>query len=887
TALANMTAAFTTNNEKFKAVETEVLELLKQFAALQQRFVELMAEFTGHQPLLAVIETMGLENGRQSGLLPAAADALAEALSSESAVASVLHRIDPSWLLEHGVHLAPPALLEQTAAQLEGFLDSGESELKISGWSALNELLARSITERLNDPAAMSAASGEGRRGLGLLAAFLAAEEQFLADPQQSRAEWSRDELIAQAVARAPGLAPGGYLGSEDGSLLVLVVQPSDADDSLPALRRLVDAVRSRAAEIERAHPGVRVALTGNPALVVDEMAAVRNDTLKTSGLAASGVAILALLAFRWRSHAILALLALGVGVGWAWGAVRLEVGYLNMITSSFLSTLIGVGIAYAIHPISEYELEGAHTRDARNAVRGAFHCTGAAVIVSAVTTAGAFLAILLMDFRGFAEMGLVAGIGVLLCLVATLTVLPALLTIVGRYRQGHISNRARQARLAAVDRLWVDTLARLVCRDPLLVFALSVLATAASVWAAWGLRFDLDILELLPAGTESRVYLEQVIERAELTPHYNMVVADDLSTLRDMRERASAQPEIARFESILGLLPQDPERTRRALEKLRPTVVRLRFESRVGERGEGFERALGSSLQALEAALSDAGEAAFIAGLGELAAPLEQLRARAERLGSAVAGADAGRVMQWHTAERELVELMRADIDRLLAAIEAPPPTIDELPRELRRRFVTARGRYVAMLHPRDDIFSRLPLRHFNEACRLVAADPIGFPWMFEIMATRITGGFYRAFGVGGLIVLLTLLADFRALRPALLAMIPLAVGVIWLLGLMRLVGLNFNLANLVALPLVLGVGIDNGVHVIHRLRLEGEAGITTVLRHTGRAILIASLTTMIGFGSLAFASHRGIASLGMVLLLGVGTSLIAATVLLPNLLL
>ena len=110
--------------------------------------------------------------------------------------------------------------------------------------------------------------------------------------------------------------------------------------------------------------------------------------------------------------------------------------------------------------------------------------------------------------------------------------------------------------------------------------------------------------------------------------------------------------------------------------------------------------------------------------------------------------------------------------------------------------------------------------------------------------------------------------------------------MGMAWMLGGMRLLGLSFNFANLVTVPLIIGVGIDNGVHIVHRLRLEGDKGMIVVLRHTGRAILIAGLTTMIGFGSLALASHRGLASLGLVLLMGVGACVVTATVVLPNML-
>src|SRR5262249_35265662 len=132
-------------------------------------------------------------------------------------------------------------------------------------------------------------------------------------------------------------------------------------------------------------------------------------------------------------------LISLAVGVACAFGAVRLELGYLNLITSSFISTLVGLGIVYGIHPVSEYELQGAHTGEPAEAIRKAYRATGAAVTVGAVTTSAAFLSILLMKFRGFAELGLVAGVGVLLCLIAAMVTLPALLLVHGRWRAARL----------------------------------------------------------------------------------------------------------------------------------------------------------------------------------------------------------------------------------------------------------------------------------------------------------------------------------------------------------------------------------------------------------------------------------------------------------------
>ena len=235
-----------------------------------------------------------------------------------------------------------------------------------------------------------------------------------------------------------------------------------------------------------------------------------------------------------------------------------------------------------------------------------------------------------------------------------------------------------------------------------------------------------------------------------------------------------------------------------------------------------------------------------------------------------------AARLAAW--ARRALADLKSA------AAIEIP--TLDRLPAPLHDRFVTRSGRLLGILQPDGQVFDPDFLEAYGDASRRVSAEATGFPLVFRHMARRITSGFYRAVAVGAVLVALILWLDYRDPRSTLLALVPLSIGVLWMLGGMRLLGLSFNFANLVGVPLILGVGIDNGVHVVHRLRLEREAGMQTVLRHTGRAILIASMTTMIGFGSLAFASHRGLASLGVVLLLGVGACLVTSTVVLPNLL-
>ena len=188
--------------------------------------------------------------------------------------------------------------------------------------------------------------------------------------------------------------------------------------------------------------------------------------------------------------------------------------------------------------------------------------------------------------------------------------------------------------------------------------------------------------------------------------------------------------------------------------------------------------------------------------------------------------------------------------------------------------------------LYPQEDLTRPDALRTFVVDCRKVSDAVTGPPVLLYEHSGQIRGGFNQALILGAVLALGILLLDFRRPGYALLAALPTAVGLIWMLGWMGWAGLEFNLANLIAVPLILGVGIDNGAHMMHRFVQEGHQGMTVVLHHTGRAILISSLTTMIGFGSLALASHRGMASMGLILFFGVASCLITSTLLLPCLL-
>ncbi len=834
----------------------------------QVRWEQILEEYKGSEALIVCVEAV--DPDRTPAEHRRFVDALARSMGSDPAVDHVFHRFDVGWFVDRWPHFVDAAAFEIVTSVAE----SERELLEVFGsgnLARLNDAIASRISSGL--ARGMEADPRRARLVVDALVELLQRQRRFFESPEAVSDAWAAISLES--------LFADGYAATDDGSVLFALVIPRDVDDSLPARRGLIRNMRDKIDGISREFPGFAVGFTGTAAMSVEEMDTVRRDTWVTSAVAVFGVGLLTFFVFRWRSHAVLVLLALALGVLWSFGAVYIELGYLNLITSAFVSTLVGVGVAYGIHPVSEYEIAGAHTEDPRRTVAQAYRRTGAAVSTAGLTTSVAFFSILLMRFRGFAELGLVAGIGVLLCLLAAMVSLPAFLLLYGRWR--HARDRKSRGERAGIDRWWVETVTDGICRFPRATVTVALILTATCAWSATGMRFNTNILDLLPRDAESLRYQRKMILESDLSPVFNLVVAEDAADLARMEERALRESSIERFESALKFLPSgDPASTER-IEVLRRLIAGIVLPE---EFVPGDREALLESLRDLEESLDLAAEAAFTAGAADLAGPLERAREAAASSAAIVASADEVAVREWTAAMGVLADRGGEHVERLRAATDSAAPTAESLPPELRRRFFTATGRPLGLLYPVGSVFDPDELSEYVAASLRVSPDAIGFPFMFHKMSRRITAGFYRAVVAGAVLVLLILMLDLRSPRHALYAMFPLAIGLIWTLGLMRWLGFSFNFANLVAVPLIIGVGIDNGVHVVHRVRLEGRKGMRIVLRHTGRAILIASMTTMIGFGSLALASHRGLASLGTMLLLGVGSCFLASTIVLPNLL-
>ena len=233
----------------------------------------------------------------------------------------------------------------------------------------------------------------------------------------------------------------------------------------------------------------------------------------------------------------------------------------------------------------------------------------------------------------------------------------------------------------------------------------------------------------------------------------------------------------------------------------------------------------------------------------------------------------------------KNLFQDYREKISDLKITAHSKPFNINEVTGPFKKRFVGKTGKYLVSVYPRVNIWDREPMEKFLKELRKIDPKVTGNA-VHTYESSRLMQEGYIKGGLYALIaIIIYLSATIKTFRGTLLILLPVVVGGIWTVGLMELIGVKLNLANLVILPLILGIGVVNGIHITHRYREQSDKTVCVLSQSTGQAVVLSSLTTMIGFGSLMVADHQGVFSLGLLLTLGIGACLIASITILPAL--
>lgn len=646
--------------------------------------------------------------------------------------------------------------------------------------------------------------------------------------------------LLLDRVNRTPAALKvdyaSGYFLAGDHSLVLLLAKPKQAATNIDFDKAMFADLEARVADVKKRMAEEedldsadlsRVSFGGGHRIALEDATLIRSDIIANSFSSMAGVLFLFYLAYRRTSAIHLAFLPLGVGLAMTFMFTALALGRLNSATSGFAALLIGLGIDFTIVMYGRY-LEGRHWGlSVAEALDDMGLHSAPAVALGALTTVGTFYAFLATRFVGLKEFGLLTGTGIVFMALSAYLILPALVAIVDR----------KKLPPPAPAWLTFEPLLRLAARKARFFVICAVVLTIASVALLWRLRFDDDVRNLRSPHNTGVTVQEQIAKAFGLSFNAMMIriegkdeeaVLASVNTLAQGLDDLRARGVVSSYESIASLVPPRAAQERSlAWLAARPELCN---PERVAKTLEDALRAQGLVVDAFASGIASMRQALRPAG----PVSLEIWRG---------------------TPVQDLVERsLRSKGDKVATVVNVYSPPGKwrrEAPPELVSLVGTIDGATLAGINT-------------------VAQRLRQMVWRDSVVAGLL----------GLFLVLVILLLDFRRVGDAMLCLLPVMFGVVWTLAIMALIGYPLNFLNVFVITMIIGVGSDYAIHMLHRLQ---EGADLPALAGTARAVVLSALTTIVGFGSLVTTNYPGLQSMGWMASLGVLFSCLGAIIVLP----
>jgi hypothetical protein len=881
----------------------------------RKRFDEVVGKFG--TPFLA---TVVLE-GEDRAALRATADAIAAKLKAappadlrpgddvcgdprfaKRQVRDVFHKVDLKQFEQKGIYYLGLPDLQKIGEGLAAVDRAGQSALP--PLTSLQDALDGIVDGFSQGQAAAGTDEVKDAESVTQLTGALGRLERWLDQPYpEERLGESAAPQLTEEDRR--GVDDLGYLSQGEHPIrMLLFVRPvSDSEDEsdnrcfITAVRTVAHGESARVAR-ETGHP-VRALVTGNPAVVTDEMSMIGRDATRVTLFAGAAIFLLLLLYYRSLRTPILLLVPLLFAIFWTLGLVSITIGRLTLISAYFGGVLLGLGVDYAVQLFQRYNderLAGKSEVDAAAAMLGQ---TGGAILTAAVMTTLAFLGVGLTEFLGFAELGQIVAMAIWMIFLGTMLLLPVLLFLFHKPRRYGMQMQKGLQGLAR------GRLARV------LILSLTVVVVGFGGFSLKDARLDWDANNLLQRNAESVIGI-RALSQTDYSADTVIVTGSTAAELRERVRRlealahgagtaeaddecAAQRPVVARVEwsgRYERLLPEmSPEKVEAVtgLRRHRAFLEKTRREAAAAVANPPAVEP-GKVAEALETIADEAGNIAFDFKESRPDSPLTGaivgLADAAERLAGRIRGADAAAMGQSLQAfQAWLLGQLDDGLGLVLAGLDLDPLQVRALPDDIGVRFRSRDGKaHAAYVYPTGNIGDRKFLPCLVADIERIDPGATGFPMTHYANATEIENSFRSATIYSFLAVLLSLIIYLRNVWHVLVTLVPLLVGTMLVVGVQWLLGWPFNFVNVMALPVLVCTGVDYGVYLVHRYR-EDPAGVEG-FASTSAGVMLCALTTIIGFGFLMISDHVGMWSLGFSISLGIFACYVAAQLAVPALL-
>jgi hypothetical protein len=829
-----------------------------------QVYMKYQQEFPGEDEFAVVVESQSMDLCRQY------VERLAAKLEPETNLfTDIYYKGDMASLGEKALLFAPEEDLKEMESALQTYRPFIEQFTRATNLNSFFGLINRQFR---------TAKREENAENNALISAIPAL---------QRIVEQASVSLSLPGVPVSPGvdaLFGGGQEAQERMYLtfasnrIYLVTARARTSDLVPAA---VKRMRQLIQETDMEVSGLNVGLTGEPVLDYDEMQQSQRDSTVASVVSLLLCSLIFIYAYRETGRPLKAVACLIVGLGYTMGFTTLVIGHLNILTITFAPILIGLAIDFAIHFITRYEEETRKRVPPTAAMEKAMVFTGQGIVTGALTTAAAFLAMGLTDFKGIQEMGIISGGGLALCLIPMLTMLPVLLMRGTQNAIDHALGAAAERR-ARIENFWLQR--------PALVIGLTLTLCVGAATQFHKVRFDYNLLHMQSKGLSS-VEFENKLVFSGQSVLYAAIEADSLAQAQHFEEIVSNLPAVSsvdgndKGDAIFDLFTRDQSAKIRMVRDIKKEISDIHFDPSDDNPVDltALCTTLYSTMGYLALAADSVGK-----DREALAQQLRSLRGSIMDFRVKVLSGDPAIPERLRGYQEALFNDIRETFNAIKDQDTSGALKPQDLPPSLRTRFVGVSGKYRLLVFPKYDIWNHDVQREFITELRTALkgdADRVtGTPVQLYEYTTLLKNSYQQAALYALVAIALMVLFHFRSLVCVVLSLLPVAIGSAWTLGVMALSGIAFNPANIMTLPLVIGIGVTNGIHILNRVAEENNASILS--KSTGKAVLVSGLTALAGFGSLTLGKHQGIRSLGLVMAIGIATCMVAGLTFLPALL-
>lgn len=900
--------------------------------AADESWDEYKESFGGESDLVVVVKT----DYANTPLIQSVLDDLGGRLEREPEYfTSILYKIDQTNLRRKALQYLSEPELKSAIRRVASF----DPVLKQQQWDLLRvERLADQLDKQIrtataNQTSADSAAAYSERLAVSLRSFLDSSNEELRLNKHGFKSPWP--DIVSTEVEHSAQDKDLAYLMTDNHSVGMLHVKPVEDSRGVDANAKSVDRLREHLVQLENEYrtvaPDLSLSLTGIPVLEHDELRRSGRDMINAALIAFVLVGLLLTFGLRGIRHPMLVMIMLVNALAITFGIATLAVGHLNILSICFAAIMIGLGVDFGIHFVTRYLHLRLELYELQEALVLTGRSVGTGIFTSAATTALAFGSAALAGYPGLAELGIISAVGILVCAIQTFTFLPALIAL----SDEHVD--IDELPTPINGSMWRSAVARF----PIIAIALSVVGIAAVAWNAVDynkgqlklhVAYDANLLKMQDNSLSSVVAARHLAGSDE-SLLYAVALAKTREETDELRAKLIALPTVARVSELSSRIPAPPTSEQRQLiDELRSRLQQL--PRTTPSFAASNPETVGAALDRLHRGLNESPNLQARKAAELLDDFLNQLAALPTNQQSAVMDA----------YQNLMVSSLLKEFGEVSQATSLEPITITDLPDSWRDRYLRAKEdgqTWLVKIFPKEDVWDQAALASFVTDLRTVSADVTGVP-VQQYEASVKTAECYKMIGlyslaaiamfllfdflrpgqklmtiippllvvgfvgytsvqrngtysphllVGiylGMVAFVATVFDFRNLRDTLLALVPPIGGGLMMLGLMALLNIDFNPINLVVLPLVLGIGVDDGIHMVHDYRRQLSNGTKEYLPSgdTINGVLFTSLTSIVGFGSLMVSSHLGLKSVGMVLALGVTSCLAVALLLVPPLL-